>query len=93
MLPSDLEREQIFYWLQKISSVTAWRRIFEYYKIWAAIAENSVHQADKNGWADKTFIPESDYVLILKCLVHCKEGVLRLSKGEKSIQIRCKWRI
>jgi hypothetical protein len=85
MLPSDHEREQIFYWLKKISSVTAWRRIFEYYKSWAEVTENSVRLADNNGWADKTSIPESDYVLILKSLAHCEEGVLRLSKGDKRV--------
>lgn len=85
MLPSSVEREKIYYWLKKISSVTAWRRIFEYYKAWAEVAENSVRLADSNGWADKTSIPESDYVLIMKCLAHCEEGVLRLSKGDKRV--------
>ena len=26
MLPSDFERQQIFYWLKRVSSVNAWRR-------------------------------------------------------------------
>lgn len=85
MLPSDFERQQIFYWLKKVSSITAWRRIFEYYKIWAAATENSWHEADERGWRNKTSLPESDYVLILKALAHCGEGVLRLGKGDKRV--------
>lgn len=85
MLPSDLERQQIFYWLKKISSVTAWRRIFEYYKAWATVTENSVRIADENGWGNETSLPQSEYALILKCLAHCEEGVNRLSRGDKRV--------
>ncbi|WP_229259645.1 Imm71 family immunity protein [Duganella aceris] len=85
MLPTDVERQQIFYFLQRLSSVTAWRRIFEYYKAWADCTENSVREADRQGWADRTGITESDYVLILKGLAHCEEGVVRLGKGDKRV--------
>lgn len=85
MLPSALERQQIFYWLKRVSSATAWRRIFEYYKIWAAITESSFREADARGWGDKTALPHSDYVLILKGLAHCEEGVIRLAKGDKRV--------
>jgi hypothetical protein len=53
-LPSELERQQIFYWLKKLSSLTAWRRIFEYYQAWAEVTEKSVRQADNNGIGDDT---------------------------------------
>jgi hypothetical protein len=85
MLPSDLERQQIFYWLQKISSVTAWRRILEYYRGWATATEYSVREADKLGWSGKTSLPQTDYALILKGLAHCEEGVDRLSNGDKYV--------
>jgi hypothetical protein len=85
MLPSELERQQIFYMLEKLSSVTAWRRIFEYFKIWAATVENSLREANERGWDDLTALPESEYVLILKCLAHCEEGVVRLGKGDKRV--------
>ncbi|CAN7409827.1 Imm71 family immunity protein [Pseudoduganella sp. LjRoot289] len=84
-LPSGLERQQIFYWLKRVSSVTAWRRIFEYYKAWAAATENSLREADEHGWGDETSLPQSEYVLILKCLAHCEEGVIRLMKGDKRV--------
>jgi len=84
-LPSDLERQQIFHLLQRLSSVTAWRRIFEYYKAWAGCAENSVREADRQGWADRTGVHRSDYGLILKGLAHCEEGVVRLGKGDKRV--------
>lgn len=84
-LPSDLERQQIFYWLKRVSSVTAWRRILEYYKAWAAATENSLRVAEEHDWGDETSLPQSEYALVLKCLAHCEEGVNRLSKGDKRV--------
>ena len=85
MLPTDTERAQIFFWLKKVSSATAWRRIFEFYRVWTVSAENSLRVADENGWAGKTAIPTSDYLLILKGLSHCEDGVIQLSKGDKRV--------
>jgi len=85
MLPNDSERAQIFFWLKKVSSVTAWRRIIKFYTEWAGATETSLRVADENGWADRTAIPTSDYALILKGLAHCEEGVIRLSKGDKRV--------
>lgn len=85
LLPSDVERQQIFYFLQRLSSVTAWRRVFEYYKAWAECVENSVREADRLGWADRTGLRESEYVAIMKGLAHCEEGVVRLGKGDKRV--------
>lgn len=85
MLPSDLERQQIFYWLKRISSITAWRRIFEYYKTWSSVTEDSVRTADENGWHNDTSLPATEYALILKCLAHCEEGITRLSEGDKRV--------
>jgi len=85
LLPSDVERQQIFYFLQGLSSVTAWRRIFEYYKAWAECVEHSVREADRLGWADRTGLRESEYVAVMKGLAHCEEGVLRLAKGDKRV--------
>lgn len=85
MLPSDFERQQIFYWLQKVSSVTAWRRIFTYYTAWADATEQSVRDADERGWGGQTALPQSEYVFVLKGLAHCEEGVNRLAKGDKTV--------
>jgi hypothetical protein len=85
MLPSDVERQQIFYWLKKLSSTTAWRRISKYYKAWADATENSVREADNRGWSNETSLPPAEYALILKCLAHCEEGVNRLAKGDKRV--------
>ena len=84
-LPSAYERQQIFYWLQQISSVTAWRRILSYFDAWALATKNSLLVAEEQGWADKTSLSHSEYTLILKCLAHCETGVLRLSKGDKRV--------
>lgn len=85
LLPSELERRQIFYWLKKVSSVTAWRRIFHYYQIWATATESSLRLADESGWGEKTALPYASYASILNGLAHCEEGTIRLSKGDKRV--------
>jgi hypothetical protein len=50
MLPSAQERRQLFYWLKRISSYTAWSRILSYYQAWAKVTEKSVQAASERGW-------------------------------------------
>jgi hypothetical protein len=50
MLPSELERKQIYYWLKRLSSYTAWNRILGFYRAWAKITEKSVQVASERGW-------------------------------------------
>ncbi len=50
MLPNARERRQIFYWLKRISSYTAWNRILDYYRAWASATERSVQVASERGW-------------------------------------------
>lgn len=85
LLPSEMERRQIFYWLKQVSSWTAWNRILSFYKAWVDITEASVREASKKNWNKLTAVPESDYRLILKCFTHCDEGVRRLRQGDKRV--------
>lgn len=85
MLPSELERRQMFYQLKKESSFTAWNRMLMLYQAWADVAEQSVREADAKGWLERSGISESDYVGILKGLAHQEEGVRRLRKGDKRV--------
>ena len=85
MLPNEHERRQIFYWLKQVSSYTAWNRVLGFYKAWAEATEASVRLANELGMVGESRIPEADYVLILKGLAHCEEGVLRLRKGDKRV--------
>ncbi|BEV17362.1 hypothetical protein HBDW_41500 [Herbaspirillum sp. DW155] len=73
LLPSRNERRQIFHYLKKISSLTAWQRIFEFYQAWVNVAESSVREADTRGWGKMTSLPYSDYTFLLKSLAHCEE--------------------
>ncbi|WEF34649.1 Imm72 family immunity protein [Pseudoduganella chitinolytica] len=41
LLPTELQRRQIFHWLKRVSSVTAWRRILDYYRHWASVLSYS----------------------------------------------------
>ncbi|MET3654897.1 Imm71 family immunity protein [Dyella japonica] len=50
MLPTEQERQRIFYWLKRISSYTAWNRILGYYRIWAKATERSLQKASERGW-------------------------------------------
>ncbi len=83
-LSPNLERQQIFHWLQKVSSVTAWRNILELYKAWAAVTENSVREANKRGLIGETSLPPSEYSYILKGLPPLEAGVNRMIKGDKA---------
>ncbi|WP_034351052.1 Imm71 family immunity protein [Herbaspirillum sp. GW103] len=85
MLPSPSERQQLFYLLKKLSSLTAWQRILGFYNAWADATENSVREADDRGWTNETSLSHSEYAYILKCLAHCEEGVMRLKKGDKRV--------
>lgn len=75
----------MFYQLKKESSFTAWNRMLELYQAWANVTEESVRQADAQGWLEKSGIKELDYVGILKGLAHQEEGVRRLRKGDKRV--------
>ncbi len=75
----------MFYQLKKESSFTAWNRMLELYQAWADVTEESVRQADAQGWLEKSGIKELDYVGILKGLAHQEEGVRRLRKGDKRV--------
>jgi hypothetical protein len=89
MLPSELERRQIFHSLKRWSSYTAWNRILGFYQAWADAAETSLREASAKGLEDKTSLPEADYVLILKGVALFDEGVRRLREGDKRV-FRCK---
>lgn len=85
MQPSEIERQKIFHLLKKLSSVTAWKRILQFYKAWADVAETSARLAEQRGWGSATALPHSEYRLVLKCHSHCEEGVRRLGKGDKRV--------
>ena len=85
MLPSDLERRQIFYTLKRWSSYTAWNRILGYFQAWADIHKRSLQIASAQGFESETGLPESDYVMLLQDLAYCEEGVQRLHTGDKRV--------
>ena len=84
-LPDSQDRQRLFHLLKKLSSLTAWQRIFHFYQQWADMAEASVRDAVNQGWGKRTGLPERDYALILKGLAHCEEGINRLRQGNKLV--------
>lgn len=60
LVPNQAERQQLFYLLRKISSITAWRRAHAYYKAWVDVTKRSLQEATKQGWALTTSLPASE---------------------------------
>jgi hypothetical protein len=86
LLPSELERKQLFHLIKKWSSYTAWERIFGYYKKLAEVVEASVRASDDGGLEkDQTSISYSDYAYILSGLADFEDGLIRLREGDKSV--------
>lgn len=86
MLPNDKERRQIFYWLQRISSYTAWNRVLGYYRQWAQVAEAAVRLASEQGTKPEAIkSQENELIQILRGLAHHEEGVRRLGLGDKRV--------
>ncbi|WP_229418924.1 Imm71 family immunity protein [Pseudoduganella flava] len=85
MLPSELERRQIFYWLKRNSSVTAWRRVLAYYEAWVNVVLKSAQLADEKGWGNETSLPQLEYARLQKYLAHFKTCVDRLAKGDRRV--------
>ncbi|MET0322984.1 MAG: Imm71 family immunity protein [Duganella sp.] len=80
LVPSELERQQIFHLMQKVSSITAWRRILLLYKAWADVTKASWHEALKQGWEEQTSLPSSELNFILEGFVAFKKGLLKLEE-------------
>jgi hypothetical protein len=85
-LPTAYERKQLFYWIKRISSYTAWNRVLGYYRTWAAQMERSVAlEADtlKPGMQEQ--IGTGSLLSVLKGLSYCERAVARLRTGDKRI--------
>lgn len=84
MVPSGLERQKLFYLLKKVSSITAWRRNYAFYKAWVDVTKASLQEATRQGWANDTSLPESEYVFVLEGLEHFRHAMASLEKNSFS---------
>ena len=64
LVPSEGERQKLFYLMKKVSSLTAWRRAHAYYKAWADVTKASLQQATRQGWALETSLPASELAFV-----------------------------
>jgi len=85
MLPSDHERQQIFFMLQKLSSFNAWQRICGFYEAWSAAAENSLREAEMQGWSSKTSVPKSTCSRIAMGLTAMQKSLAKAQKGDQRV--------
>jgi hypothetical protein len=81
LVPSELQRQQIFYLMQKVSSMTAWRRILVLYKAWADVTMASWHEALKQGWGDETSLSAYHCKMALDGLAAFTKGLDRLEEN------------
>lgn len=79
VLTTQIERRKIFYWLQKVSSLTAWHRIYAYYKAWAAATEKSVFEAEARGWSEKSALRQADLLMVMEGLAEFEKYAGRLA--------------
>ncbi|TWI69236.1 immunity protein 72 of polymorphic toxin system [Pseudoduganella lurida] len=75
----------MFHWLQKLSSITAWRRILVLYRAWLAVADRSIRKADELGYSDGTGIHRSEVVAIRDGLQPLEKAVARLGAGDRTV--------
>jgi len=85
LLPAPEERKQIFHYLKRISSYTAWHRISTYYRDWVEAMGQCVVVASERGIEGSSGIKESHYVEAIQGLAHFEEGLQRLLGGDKRI--------
>ena len=81
MLPSERERQQIFYLLKKNSSITAWRRVHDFYTAWVDVTRQSLHEAARQGWALKTSLPASTLAFLQEGLAQFAKAMAALEKN------------
>ena len=80
MLPSEAERQKIFYLLKKVSSITAWRRNYAFYKAWVDVTKASLQEATRQGWALETSLPASELAFLQDGLAQFRKAIDRLEK-------------
>ena len=81
VVPSGLDRQKLFYLLKKVSSITAWRRIYAYYKAWADVTKASLQEATRHGWALTTSLPASELEFVQGGLDEFRKAMAILEKG------------
>lgn len=89
-LPDELERRQIFYWLKRISSYTAWNRIMGFYKVCTDTMEKilSSEECQSEQAAQKlanNSIHTERLVRLLKGLSLYERALARLKTGNKRV--------
>ncbi len=86
MLPTDEERKQIFYYLQRNTSYTAWLRIYGYYKRWVEILEKNVVYCENHAPPGRLPAVGTDKLIrALQGQSHFEKALERLKEGDKRV--------
>jgi Immunity protein 71/Immunity protein 72 len=84
LVPTPLERKQIFYWLKKASSYTAWERDTRYYKAWVEKFDELYQDSQRNpDPVHGTLLPTDKMVTLLDCYAAAEGALARLKRGDK----------
>lgn len=89
-LPNEIERRQIFYWLKRVSSYTAWNRIMGFYKVCTDKMEKilSAEECQSEQAAQKlanNSIHTQRLVNLLKSISLYERALSRLKTGNKRV--------
>lgn len=82
VVPSEGERQKLFYLLKKVSSLSAWRRAYAYYKAWADVTKASLQEATRQGWALETSLPASELEFVQGGLEEFRKAMAILEKNQ-----------
>lgn len=85
-IPNEEERRQLFYYLKRGSSYTAWAKLGPYYKAFVDIVRVAFEDTQNNPPEGKSpLIPQSDMALLLNGYASYENAVARLGKGDKTV--------
>ena len=84
LIPSQEERRQLFYWLKKASSYTAYERVGRYYKAWVdkfklLYDDSQRHPDPEHG----VLMAPDKIVTVMSCYAAFEEALARLKRGSK----------
>jgi hypothetical protein len=83
-IPNQSEREVLFAWLKRASSLTGWSLLFEKYKVFSAVVERAFKDDQRNPRTDgKQLIPDSWMSHIFACQAAFEAALKRLKLGDR----------
>jgi hypothetical protein len=85
-IPTELERRQLFYYLKRGSSYSAWAEWAKYYKEFVDVVQMAFEDTQRNPPPGKSpLIEERDMAFLLSCYSSAEGALQRLRAGDKTV--------